>query len=461
MSASAVREDEALTLLKAKLRVPPATKNAAVDGYLLRYLRCKNLNVNEAATKLGRRRYFEKTFPSISVSAHVVTSLRSGAFAVIGTDVLHRPVIYLRVSQHRPSSDHDADEKLVICVMEYLQSLVVAGNGGEVVALLNEEGTGWFTDNQLGLQERLATLIDKYYSNLFGLLLVVNATWSVAKGMKLSLSAAKSSSKNAVVIVSRAELLRYIDAAVLPVELGGHNNVAASCPGQDFCDSVLRYWYVMTSAITASSDITANVWQPLPLLVQDWQVPPRAPEARRALARRMGPATEGSRRSRAGMASCEPTDDGRCSVISDEGTFCTANDDASTAPRNTATKEPSPVSGTEDVKELRARLEVETRRRFELEHQLARLQLGIPASDEALTRLESALRVAHDEVNILVGEVLHKVKTTLPPGVEPKLSQLIEATDRALMHVTHEKHVPPAMRFAVPVQREASRCVVS
>lgn len=461
----ALREDESLTRLKLRLNVP-ANAPPSCDGYLLRFLRNKELNVDESISKLGRRREFERTLPSLSITPHIVASLRSRALSVIGSDILHRPVLYLRLGLHR-AGDSASEEKLAIVVLEYLQSLVTKSNVHEFALLLNEEGTGWFTSHNSPLKQRLAVLLQKYYPELVGLILVVNASWTVTQGLKQSV---KSSNKyrRRIEIISPKELQKYIDASVIPGELGGRNNLqgpAAANAATDFSEAVLRYWYAMTMAVRRDEG-TGSLkfpWMPLASVVDAASGGSSASPINRHLRSSQPSVSQGQRRQ--GSLAPDDTssyDDGRCSVIADEDTggALTGPEEVALHERVPSTIFPEGGSGSDELSALKRQLAFEQQRRREVEAQVARLQLGVPVSDSTLTCLEASLRVMHEEVNRLVGEAIVVSRTKFQG--EASLVQLVEMTDNALIQVIQEKPTVPAMKYSTPVDRKLpSKCVCS
>lgn len=113
----------------------------AIDVYLLRYLRQRQLSVSEAMAALQQRRTFEQSLVTLSIPPSAMLLLRSGRVAVTGVDTRGRPVLCVDCSNSTPpvaparaeptSSSppppYDAAEADVhgaaVMVLEYMQSL--------------------------------------------------------------------------------------------------------------------------------------------------------------------------------------------------------------------------------------------------------------------------------------------------------------------------------------------------
>lgn len=113
---------------------------------------------------------------------------------------------------------------------------------------------------------------------------------------------------------------------------------------------------------------------------------------------------------------------------------------------------------------LRQQLELEVQRRRQLETQVQRFRLGVDEDDPRASGkarpIQAALRQFHEEVNILVAEVVNKSRSL---GREPTAGQLFDATDRALMVAVQQSHGTTAMaKSGIAVdRRRKSTCSVA
>lgn len=462
-----MREDAALSTLKERLAVPPDS-SPTTDGFLLRFLRATNLDTDSCIDKLRNRRKFERTFLALSTSPYLVRALRSGAFAVVGNDILGRPVLYLRMQSHYPSEDPLENEKLALVLLEYMASLAFLNGVSEVTILVNEENAGWFAHHNSLLQEVVSALVSNYYPELVALVLVADAAWSVARGVKSSTAAR---AKGKIVVVSKTDLQRYIDSSVVPQDLGGRNKVAVAI--QEFSEQVMRYWYTVTNCIQAEREGAARpLWQQLPAVTT---LTPQQQFDRRQLAARgtrSGPTRRSIIRSNASVTgstavtgNVESVDDGVCSVISDDfgvdiDDDLGDEDDAPPAAAAGGGHGSSSGGGGVVSRDLAGQLETERRQRMKLEQELAKMRLGVVLDDATLTPLEARLRQIHEEVNVLVAEAVQKARTHAAPG-EPTLGALLEITDASILHEIQERQHVPAMHFAQPSERKPkSSCAI-
>jgi hypothetical protein len=169
------------------------------------------------------------------------------------------------------------------------------------------------------------------------------------------------------------------------------------------------------------------------------------------------PASLGSLRNRGGPTAADDlTDDGCCSVISEEDL-----DQHAWAQSQGAVEYDALLASASNTDEsLRQQLSIEVQRRKELEQKIQAMELGAPASGQALTRLEAALRSTHEEVNTLVGEVILKGKQKQKG--DPSLLALLEATNASLTQIIQEKPNVSSMKLSAPVDRQPkSSCCLS
>lgn len=490
----AVREDAALNVLKGKLTAAGASSSylianqqPAVDMFLLRFLRNKKLNIDEAIEKLRRRREFERSLPALTVSPGFVRALRSGALSVIGVDMLRRPVLYIRWSLLRAAADPEELEKLAIVLLEYMQHLAMSCPSQEFVLLVGQQEATWFSSQGSLQSDLFVTLMAKYYPDLVGLVLIVDAPWATRQRVKSALAAAASSrARNMLQIVSKAELNRYMDPSILPEDLGGRH--AAESP-LDFSETVMRYWYSVIAALAheAATNAPRPLFCPTMVAIAAFHaggnsagvtspLGGRGPVSATSSANNraiQGRSTSGlTPRRRGGSLSASTTnpvdattDDGCCSVISDTDVEFDrdANDDAfdrDAGVSATAGAEGTTSSANNNKLGLSLELKAERDRRVALEHELNRLRLGITIDSASVTKLEAALRQVHEEINVLVGEVISRSKASggsagrsaLRPGQQtgPSLHQLFEFTDALVLKVIQERQPTGAMKFATP-----------
>lgn len=481
MAGVTLREDEALRSLRAKLNVPPAAQNC--NPHLLRFLRATALNPDEAAAKLERRVLFEQSLSTIFTSPHVVSALRSGAFATIGDDVFHRPILYLKVKAYHHSGSQTDETRLAVVLLEYLQTLVESKNVEQCIILVNEEGAGFWAAQDSPLHEQIATLIQKHYPGLIGAVLVVNSSWGTKRIIRLQVAAGASSVRDLVQFVSSKDLASLIAADVVPTDFGGQNDVPSTCPAEDFSDRVLRHWYALTGVLQRHAQEADGhpAWQPLPRM----ELSSASIVASDAVKRRIATAAEvahnkppgtpgrlsslarGGATPRGQRAVDEYTDDGRCSMITDtDFNERSVEDDfddhhhADGATPGFPLREGAAAGdgdGDEDVVALKHQLHVETTRRRELEQTVERLRLGTIDESQAKP-LEATLRKHHEHVNALVAQIVQQNRGVRP---ERSLAQLLDQTETALLSAVPDTHETPCMSAATYQERKPrSSCVV-
>ncbi|AIN98392.1 hypothetical protein LPMP_220990 [Leishmania panamensis] len=274
---------------------------ATVNAYLLRYLRSKGLNIDDAVAKLRRRRAFEQTLPMISITPITVAALRSGAFYLLNRDLEGRPVLYINVAAFTlPTLELDEAQRILVIISEFMQAQCLLknnedaaeqqqrrrqcanstaaansfvngsreNNGGGTTAaaqavaeieeavshlqqftlLINEEGGSWALQasflNNLSI---LLGMLPKYYPLMLGAALVLGASFEVRTAIKACLSSSSADVRESVQMIERDDLPRYMDARNIPIELGGRAQLVGSA--MHFSDAVLRHWFALTTRI--------------------------------------------------------------------------------------------------------------------------------------------------------------------------------------------------------------------
>ncbi|EPY20278.1 hypothetical protein STCU_09070 [Strigomonas culicis] len=243
-------------------RVNANMSGAAVDGFLIRYLRDKHLSVAEAIAKLKRRRMFERTLPTISMTPAIVTALRSGALQLIGKDYRNRWVLLLNLEDYNvPALEQDDAQRLLIVLLEFMQTQCMllaeeneqlrqqrqphhhpgaaaarAEESGEeaaelkrtprpyqqqFVVVVNEENANFRSHLPLlKNMDTLYTMFAKYYPELVDLILVVGASFEIRQGIKSALACSPQAARK-MVLLQKEDLRQYMDPAILPAALGG------------------------------------------------------------------------------------------------------------------------------------------------------------------------------------------------------------------------------------------------
>ncbi|KAG5504983.1 hypothetical protein JKF63_04430 [Porcisia hertigi] len=288
----------------------------AVDAYLLRYLRSKHLNVEEAVVKLRRRRLFESTLPMITVTPTTVAALRKDLFHLLDRDLEGRPVLYINAAAPTLLTiEMDEAQRLLIVLLEFMQAqcllssnekaaelqrrhphkvdvsapssrLVASSERNEKGAstvgrtihdrtkeapghlqqftlLINEEGARWAM--QASFLKNCSTLLKvltKYYPHMLGTILVLGTSAEIRAAIQMCVSSSPDDLRSSVQMIERADLPRYMDVRTIPVELGGHKQVNGSA--MNFSEAVLRHWFTLTSLMEDERLSGNGISDPIP-----------------------------------------------------------------------------------------------------------------------------------------------------------------------------------------------------
>ncbi|CCW66306.1 unnamed protein product [Phytomonas sp. Hart1] len=262
--------------------------NSAIDEFLLRFLRSKNLVVSEAIKKLGYRRSFEQNLLSINITPTTTSILRSGAINVLGRDFEGCQVLLLNLDDLRiPILDPSEAQRLSIILLEYMQSLCMIINplGLDVAAtaskaisidnvhqlcidknledlplprrqkltlLVNKSVASWETyTSALRKITALFTIIDKYYPYFVNRVLVHESDLLARESFDANLKQWLKDMNYMIHVVDTDALKTFLPEQIIPESLGGmklHTNSPVS-----FSEAVLRHWDALTSAIRQRS----------------------------------------------------------------------------------------------------------------------------------------------------------------------------------------------------------------
>ncbi|KPI89426.1 hypothetical protein ABL78_1462 [Leptomonas seymouri] len=267
----------------------------AINAYLLRYLRSKHLSVDDALAKLRRRRVFERTLPTISVTPVIVAALRSGALHLLGNDLEGRPVLYVNMSALTlPTLELDEAQRLLVILLEFMQAqcllqnnkedaearhqrAVAASSGKQARAqtvqeaereatchlqqftlLINEENAPWGTyETFFRYSNTFFSMFPKYYPMMLGTILVLGASFEVRMAIKACVGSSPDDVRDAVRMIDRPDLSRFMHPHTIPVELGGQNRVAGSA--MNFSEAVLRHWFTLTSQMESENTFSPSL----------------------------------------------------------------------------------------------------------------------------------------------------------------------------------------------------------
>eukprot|EP00759_Apiculatamorpha_spiralis_P044910 PhF_6_TR41713/c0_g1_i1/m.63290 len=131
--------------------------------------------------------------------------------------------------------------------MEYMQTFF-RGDVHECVIVVDRHGASLWGNTDLNFERDMATMLTKYYPQQIALILFVNQHWSVNRAVQPYLSLAPNSLKSKILCVNQSELWKHVNVDVLPMSLGGRNTLRDH-PADEFGDRVLRHWYALVEKI--------------------------------------------------------------------------------------------------------------------------------------------------------------------------------------------------------------------
>lgn len=432
----------------------------AISAFLLRFL----LSVDSpaaAAKKLSSRRIFEHSLPSLSITPGIVAALRSGAFRILGRDTKGRVVLFFNVARaSAPNLEADEIPRLLILLLEYMQSLAVAeaprtptnSYKQQFVLLVNEEECHWATQQAMvSKANSIHSIFEKYYPGLVGLVVVVGASFETREGIHSSLLSFPSSVKDNVYFVQRSSVPQYMPSDVIPSELGGR--LQPESDGMYFSEVVLRQWYTLTAFLQEEASTPdkkgARPTYILPPISVAHSTPAKKLVLTLATHHRMF--SPYSRENSTHTYELDDDDDGLCSLVTDV-------DETDERTEMILREEGDDVKSTmalNPLQLLRA-YRMECALRKAAEQRLQHMNQPLRLDPRHASTVEKTLIAVHRDVNTMMFDILTRAKASGPNDV-PSLAQLLETTIAALEKAGSTASPPPVMATAGPPAQEEEK----
>ncbi|KAG5497513.1 hypothetical protein JKF63_03777 [Porcisia hertigi] len=233
-----------------------------LDGWVYLFLANKNFNVAEAAAKLCRRNDMERTvFSKYTMTDSLRKSMRAGIVQYIGRDKEGRPVLYFNTARDSPKAEQRPERQ---ANMDMFLSWSVRCDRKNPTAtvtwLINQKNASLMRNTDLIFQKDMALRVSKFFPGVVARILVCNMSSALTLVIKPLLRQLPKAISDCIFLFSasdikKGELLKRIDANVLPVEMGGCNDCDHAPNYERFAVTIEDYFSRCITALNQNISI--------------------------------------------------------------------------------------------------------------------------------------------------------------------------------------------------------------
>eukprot|EP01111_Echinosteliopsis_oligospora_P017489 TRINITY_DN75_c0_g1_i2.p1 TRINITY_DN75_c0_g1~~TRINITY_DN75_c0_g1_i2.p1 ORF type:complete len:224 (-),score=29.97 TRINITY_DN75_c0_g1_i2:134-805(-) len=194
------------------------------DRMLLRFLRARKFDVNASYQMILACIKFRVEFQGVGVDAITFDSCKreatSGKSFIHGTDNTGRPIVIVRPRLHDPAlTDPSESERYIIFMMEHCRK-TLPPNMEQVTLIFDMTGVSK-KNMDLKTTKYMVTVLQNYYPESLGAVLVYNSTWIVSAVWKVVKPWLDQVTAAKVVFVDDKAIKTYIGDNNLLSEYGG------------------------------------------------------------------------------------------------------------------------------------------------------------------------------------------------------------------------------------------------
>lgn len=203
-----------------------------LDGWVYLFYENKKFDFKETVAKLQRRDHMEKTvFANYVMTPSLEQSMRAGIVQYVGRDKVGRPVLYFNTVRDSPRADQRPERQ---ANMDMFLSWAVrcdpANPTATVTWLINQQDASLMRNTDLIFQKDMALRISKFFPGVVAKMYLCNMGSALTFVMKPLLKQLPKAISECIFFYSegdirRGKLLEVIDADVLPIAMGGSNNI--------------------------------------------------------------------------------------------------------------------------------------------------------------------------------------------------------------------------------------------
>jgi hypothetical protein len=233
-----------------------------LDGWIYLFLSNKKFDIKETIAKLQRRDNMERTvFAKYTITESLHASMRAGIVQYIGRDRDGHPVLYFNTVRDSPKADQRPERQ---ANMDMFLSWAVRCDkhnpSAMVTWLINQKDASMLRNTDLIFQKDMALRISKFFPGVVGRIYICNMSSALTFVMKPLLRQLPSSISDCIFLFSggdirKGELLKHIDASVLPVEMGGRNDCDNQQNYERFATTIEGYFSRCITALSSGVSI--------------------------------------------------------------------------------------------------------------------------------------------------------------------------------------------------------------
>lgn len=233
-----------------------------LDGWIYLFLSNKKFDVKETIAKLQRRDNMERTvFSKYTITDSLHASMRAGIVQYVGRDKDGHPVLYFNTVRDSPKADQRPERQ---ANMDMFLSWAVRCDKHNPTAmvtwLINQKNASMLRNTDLIFQKDMALRISKFFPGVVGRMYICNMSSALTFVMKPLLRQLPSSISDCIFLFSggdikNGELLKHIDASVLPVEMGGNNDCDNQQNYERFATTIEGYFARCITALNSGISI--------------------------------------------------------------------------------------------------------------------------------------------------------------------------------------------------------------
>ncbi|CAD2214033.1 hypothetical protein AGDE_01546 [Angomonas deanei] len=237
------------------------------DAWIYGFLENKKFNIEETVAKLHRR--FAMEISELAVHEEndfMYESLRKGIIQDIGNDKDGRVAFYINTKRDFPESKHREEQRRTFDMfVSYGTRLRKENKRCQLVMLINQDGASMFKNVDMAFQADVALRISKFYPGMVDKMYICKMGRTLAAMAKPVFRTLPAIVSDRIKIIDEkdikeGELLKYFDASVLPVDLGGTNDCDTPSHWEDYARRVETYYGGLKDAV-GNQGLTVKEWE--------------------------------------------------------------------------------------------------------------------------------------------------------------------------------------------------------
>ncbi|KPA73953.1 hypothetical protein ABB37_09539 [Leptomonas pyrrhocoris] len=233
-----------------------------LDGWIYLFLSNKKFDIKETIAKLQRRDNMERTvFSKYTITDFLRGSMRAGIVQYIGRDLEGHPTFYFNTARDHPKAEQRAERQANLDMfLSWAVRCDKKNPSAMVTWLINQKNASLLRNTDLIFQKDMALRISKFFPGVVSRMYICNMSGALTFVMKPLLRQLPSSISDCIFLFSASdirngELLKRIDASVLPVDMGGSNDCDNPQNYERFATTVEGYFARCITALNSGLSI--------------------------------------------------------------------------------------------------------------------------------------------------------------------------------------------------------------